>query len=139
MAPRPAGAMARLEPLLRRLRRHFGGADISYAQWDALRCLDQHGTACTRMLAAELAMTQCSARRIAAGLEARGLVECEVLDPRAVGLRPTPAGLAKLREVAPEIDQRLAEALVSLTDSEAETLTRLLGRVSDCLDRSAEK
>jgi len=135
--------IACLAPLLRRVGRamqarvtaHFGVADISYAQWNALRCLDQLGTADTRVLAADLAVTPYSANRIVAGLEARGLVVIDSADHRTMRLQPTPAGLAKLREAAPEIDLRLADALASLNDSEIETLITLLGRLADCFDR----
>jgi DNA-binding MarR family transcriptional regulator len=135
----------RLVPLLRRVGRamqsrvasHVGAADISYPQWNALLCLDQLGSANTRALAARLAVTPYSADRLVAGLEARGLVVRDGTDPRATGLRPTPAGLAKLREAAPEIDRRLADALAGLTDDEVATLVALLGRLADCFDPRA--
>jgi DNA-binding MarR family transcriptional regulator len=129
---------ARLVPLLRRVGRamqsrvtgHLGAADISYAQWNALHCLDRLGSA--SVLAADLAVTPYSANRIVAGLEARGLVVRDSADCGKLGLRPTPAGLAKLREAAPEVDRRLADAFASLSDSDLDTLVTLLGRLADC-------
>lgn len=132
-----------LVPLLRRVGRamraqvgtHFGAADISYAQWNALHCLDRLGAADTGVLAADLAVTPYSANRIVAGLEARGLVARDRADCRRMSLRPTPAGLAKLREAAPEIDQRLADACASLSDRDVDTLVTLLGRLADSFAR----
>ena len=134
-----------LVPLVRRVGRmmqsrvagHFGAADISYPQWNALRCIDQLGCANTRALAAELAVTPHAAIRIVVGLEARGLVVRDNQGLCRTWVRPTPAGLVKLREAASEIDQRLAKGLAGLTDSEVDTLLFLLGRLADCFDRCA--
>ncbi len=64
---------------------------------------------------------------------ARDSADCD-----AIGLRPTLAGLAKLREAAAEIDQRLGNACASLSERDLDTLVTLLGRLADCVDSCAK-
>lgn len=137
--------IARLAPLMRRVGRalqtrvcaHFGIADISFSQWNALNCLDQMGTPTIRALAVDLAVTLDTAKRLATGLEARGLVVRDGTWRNPNGLHLTPSGHAALRMAAPEIDLRLADVLSSLNDREIDILITLLGRLAYCFDRCA--
>jgi DNA-binding MarR family transcriptional regulator len=137
--------IARLAPLMQRVGRalqsrvsvHVGVADVSFSQWNALNCLDQMGTPTLRALALDLAVTLDTAKRIAAGLEARGLVEQGGKSRSRDALQLTPSGHAKLREAAPEIDLRLADVVATLGDREIDILITLLGRLAYCFDTCA--
>ena len=111
-------------------------ADISFTQWKAMRAIADAGECGTCALAADLAITMASTSRIVAGLESRGLVSRERIagERNATRLTLTSAGHARLREVAPIIERRMAEALAGLADGELATLMTLLGRLAHSID-----
>ena len=143
------GASTQLAALGRRLRcvgRRMQGSvearidalDISYTQWNALRSIEGRGGCGTCTLAEDLSITAASMSRIVAGLEARGLVSRETAcATRQARLSLTPAGRAILREAAPIIAERMADAFADLSPAEIARFTRLLSKLAGSIEHRA--
>jgi DNA-binding MarR family transcriptional regulator len=138
--------------LLRRISRsmwpvvedRFADADISFVQWIALKTVHEDIVSTAGALARDLEITTGATTRLIDSLEERGLMVRDrgTEDRRVVRLEVTPAGYAKVMEVAPLVVATWNEILAGFTDEEVdqtvELLTKLLHAVQATAARHAE-
>jgi len=121
--------------LARRMRAERAETSLTLSQLATLATLERHGPMTPRELAAAERVQPPSMTRLAASLEAAGLLTrtAHPHDGRQVLLEASPAGAALLREDRRRRDAWLAQRLAELDDDEREVLRR----ASSVLDRLA--
>ena len=121
--------------LARRMRAERAETSLTLSQLATLATLERRGPMTPRELAAAERVQPPSMTRLAASLEAAGLVTrtAHPYDGRQVLLEASPAGAALLREDRRRRDAWLAQRLADLDEDEREVLRR----ASSVLDRLA--
>lgn len=126
--------------LLRRLRSVDDRSGLGPARLSALSVLVFGGPRSLGELAAAEQVTSATMSRVAAALEAEGLVDREP-DPgdgRAIRLSATPAGRRLLSSARDRRIELLVELLASLDEREIETLERATAAIETALETGAE-
>jgi DNA-binding MarR family transcriptional regulator len=123
--------------LARRMRSERAATSLTLTQLAALATLERHGPLTPRELAQAERVQPPSMTRIAASLEAAGLVTRtdHPTDGRQVLLATSPAGVALLREDRRRREAWLAQRLRSLDPADREVLVR----AAEVLDRLASE
>ncbi len=112
--------------VLTRIAAQESGNDAPSAQWRALAALRDGGELRIGELARRARTTQPGMTRLAAQLEAHGLVvrSDDPLDSRATVARITPAGADALVSWTTQLRETLAPRFVDLDDEDAATIAR---------------
>ncbi len=123
--------------LARRMRSERADTSLTLTQLAALATLERHGPLTPRELAQAERVQPPSMTRIAASLEAAGLVTRtdHPTDGRQVLLAASPAGVALLREDRRRREAWLAQRLRALDPADREVLVR----AAEVLDRLASE
>ena len=115
----------------------------SHAAWLVLHALIQHNAegSSQRALAEHLCIEGPTMTRHLDRLEAGGLIERrpDPLDRRNTLVYSTPEGKAMLHRLTSVMEKAQEDVLAGLTAGEIETLTQLMQRVRDNVERAAER
>ena len=115
----------------------------SHAAWLVLHALIQHNAegSSQRALAEHLCIEGPTMTRHLDRLEAAGLIERrpDPQDRRNTLVYSTPEGKAVLRRLTSVMEKAQEDVLAGLTPEEIDTLTRLMQRVRDNVERAAER
>lgn len=123
------------EAVMAFFRPTLGKHDLSEQQWRVLRFLADSATVRPSDVSAATRIHVSSLSRIIASLRARGLITRgeDAGDMRAALVAITPAGLAMVAKIGPELEGVYEEIEQRIGRKEIETLTVLARRVEDVL------
>ncbi len=107
-------------------------ADMTPPQFAALAKLNDVGETSQNQLGQLIAMDAATVKGVIDRLKARGLVKLTKhdVDKRRLLVSLTPEGRDAVARLVPVAEKITAETLAPLTDKEAATLTKLLGRLA---------
>lgn len=116
----------------------FGGADINFSQWTALRLVRDGDGLVIAELARGMGMTIGAVTRIVEGLETRQLLVRRpgVAGRRSTVLELTGAGETILAETSPLLATRWNRLLADLSGEDVARLMSLLGTLTESLQRN---
>lgn len=106
---------------------------LTPAEWRTMAVLAEHEPMSATQIVARSSMDKVNVSRAVAGLEKAGLLARHVdpADRRRALLRLTPRGRAVLADLVPRVLAVERQLLDGLTDTECDTLVRLMQRVRD--------
>lgn len=122
----------------RKLRKSAGGEGVTLSQYSALFTLDRHGPFRLGELARREQISSSSVTRLAAGLEARGLVRRteDDTDGRSCVLSITDDGRAVLAGMAQKSNDYLRQRLEALSEPELTLLLDAVGIIARLAERA---